>query len=125
MNDLDKMAEKIAELHATVRLLPTLETAAAIGELLAEVKASLPHGEWMPWLRSWLPHVSTRTARAEERAEARERLLAQTPADDERYTVHHCDCRWSGRTEEVEGNGRSSGMPHGLHATSRHFHSFG
>jgi SAM-dependent methyltransferase len=63
VNELDQLAVKIADLHGSIRLRPTLEIAAKIGKLLAEVKTALPHGSWQPWLRSRCPHISIRTAR--------------------------------------------------------------
>lgn len=63
MNHLDKIAERIADLHGSLKLRPTLETAERIGELLSEAKDQLPHGQWQQWLKSRVPHLSTRTAR--------------------------------------------------------------
>jgi hypothetical protein len=63
MTDLDAIAYRISELHSTLRIRPTVETAQRIGELLSEVKSQLPHGKWQDWLRSRCPHISTRTAR--------------------------------------------------------------
>jgi len=41
----------------------SLQKAMRIGELLTEQKASLKHGEFMPWLKQHLPFISDRTAR--------------------------------------------------------------
>jgi hypothetical protein len=45
--DLLKAAREINELHRM-----TVDKAARIGELLTQVKASLPHGQWLPWLKA-------------------------------------------------------------------------
>ncbi len=58
---LDQIARSIEELHCQIRLRSALETARQLGELLLEAKALVLHGEWLGWLRSHCPNVSTRT----------------------------------------------------------------
>jgi len=55
--------QEITQLHDEIGgyLKMSLEKAIKIGELLTEQKASLKHGEWLPWIESNLP-FSTRTA---------------------------------------------------------------
>ncbi len=61
MTPLQNLEVRICTLHTAVSLRPTLERAVEIGNLLAEVKQLLPHGEFQPWCRR-LP-FSGRTAR--------------------------------------------------------------
>lgn len=49
------------ELLGGLNLRPTLDRAAAVGELLAEARTLLPHGSWLPWLRRC--GLNERTAR--------------------------------------------------------------
>jgi hypothetical protein len=60
---LDTLASQINAEHAKVRELAVsaVEHAARCGELLLQVKAKLPHGQWLPWLREHC-EVSPRAA---------------------------------------------------------------
>lgn len=62
--DSDKRAEEIAQLHKTLmcKLRASVVQAITIGELLAEQKKLLNHGEFTPWIEANLP-FSDRTAR--------------------------------------------------------------
>jgi hypothetical protein len=55
---------EIRQLHGEidVSLRTTLDKAIRVGELLTEQKASLEHGEWLPWIETNCP-FSERTAR--------------------------------------------------------------
>jgi hypothetical protein len=39
-----------------------LQHARRAGDLLAQVKAALPHGQWLPWLSAHCPTIPSRTA---------------------------------------------------------------
>lgn len=60
----DTAAREIRELHSDIMaaLQSSLEKAVRIGELLAQRKAALPHGRFIPWIEAHLP-FSDRTAR--------------------------------------------------------------
>ena len=65
MNDLQtSRVDRITELHAEIGgyLKMTLTKAIEIGGLLAEQKAELAHGEWLPWVKENLS-FSERVAR--------------------------------------------------------------
>ena len=51
MTELQRLELRVLELSASINLRPTLDRAAAIGGLLSEVRALLPHGAWLPWLK--------------------------------------------------------------------------
>ncbi len=58
MNSIEKSkAEEITKLHSEIagHLRTSLEKAIKIGELLAEQKESLKHGEFTPWVKKHLP----------------------------------------------------------------------
>ena len=61
---LDALAERINAGHeaylATAR--KALEHALDAGATLHEVKTGLPHGEWLPWLKTNCPGISERSA---------------------------------------------------------------
>ncbi len=48
---LPDLERRILELSGSLNLRPTLETAAQLGDLLAEAKSELPHGQWLGWLK--------------------------------------------------------------------------
>lgn len=50
MNTVAHLERQILELHGSLGLRTTLERAAKLGELLARVKESLPHGEFGAWM---------------------------------------------------------------------------
>jgi len=51
--ELSGAAPEINRLHSEIcqAARTTIDKAIRIGELLTEQKASLKHGEWLPWLR--------------------------------------------------------------------------
>ncbi len=55
--------EKVKKLHASVikHAENALERALEIGEILARIKAQIPHGKWLPWVDANLPEISCRT----------------------------------------------------------------
>ncbi len=58
MNELEKSrVVEISKLHSeiAVYIKVTLEKAIRIGELLAEQKAGMDHGTWLPWMEESLP----------------------------------------------------------------------
>jgi Protein of unknown function (DUF3102) len=57
----------------------TIEHAIECGRLLVEAKASVPHGEWLPWLRE-NTKVSERTARRWMRFAENSETLPAKPA---------------------------------------------
>lgn len=61
MTELQRAELKVLELVGSINLRPTLDRAAELGEKLCEVKALVPHGEWLPWLRR--VKLNDRTAR--------------------------------------------------------------
>jgi DUF3102 family protein len=64
--------------HVPAAARTAIEHAIECGRLLVEAKASVPHGEWLPWLRE-NTEVSERTARRWMRfAENSETLLAKS-----------------------------------------------
>ena len=74
---------EITQLHGEIAgyIKVTLEKAIRIGELLAEQKAELGHGEWLPWVEENLPFTD-RTARNYMRAyESRDRLKTEIVSD--------------------------------------------
>jgi hypothetical protein len=98
-NDLSTQAKlaKIKRLHGEIWALTqtTLQKAVRIGELLCEIKCSLKHGEWLPWLRVNVPFQPAERqqlyAGYHERAKLQTvsnltqdyRLLAKVAAQDE------------------------------------------
>lgn len=80
---LDNLARRInAEHEAAIRSARTaIEHAIACGSLLLEAKATVPHGQWLPWLQA-NTIVSERTAQRWMRyAEHAETLLAKSDTD--------------------------------------------
>ena len=63
---LDALADRINSEHEACHasMQKGLEHALKAGTLLLEVKAGLPHGEWLPWLGKNCPEVKKRTAQA-------------------------------------------------------------
>src|SRR5207248_925673 len=51
MTSLAHLERQILELHGGLSLRPTLEKAAKLGEFLHEVKQTLPHGDFLPWVK--------------------------------------------------------------------------
>lgn len=51
-----------AHAEARAHAARAVERAIEAGDLLLEVKDSLPHGEWLPWLEIHCPDISRRTA---------------------------------------------------------------
>ncbi|MCE9566995.1 MAG: DUF3102 domain-containing protein [Planctomycetes bacterium] len=51
MTSLAHLERQILDLHGGLSLRPSLEKAVKLGEFLSEVKQSLPHGEFLPWVR--------------------------------------------------------------------------
>ena len=51
---LDDLAKRINEEHgkAEATFKTALAHAMKAGELLAEAKAAVPHGEWLPWIEA-------------------------------------------------------------------------
>jgi ParB family chromosome partitioning protein len=60
--NLDGIAVRIHQLHSDLRLRHTLQQAIAIGGLLAQARAQLAYGTWLPWLRDRVPFLSPRSA---------------------------------------------------------------
>jgi hypothetical protein len=60
------LAQQINAEHEAVcrAAYSALEHAKRGGELLCDVKASLPHGRWLPWLAEHCPTIPERTAQA-------------------------------------------------------------
>jgi len=80
-NRLPILAQEIREAHAAVlaSARTTIERAVHVGKLLIEAKATVKHGEWLPWLKE--TGLTPRTAQRYMR-------LAELPAD--KYaTVSH------------------------------------
>jgi hypothetical protein len=67
-NQMSKLVpHKLSEVRSAVLEALSLASAAvgkalAAGQMLAEVKAGLPHGQWLPWLARHLPELSEDTA---------------------------------------------------------------
>jgi hypothetical protein len=79
---LDRV-KQIVELHAECEGLArqTFDKAVVIGGLLAEAKADLKHGEWLPWVEANLPFTD-RTARNYMRLhDRRGELKSETVSD--------------------------------------------
>src|SRR5260221_8047935 len=55
---------KITRLHGDITALgrTSLKKALQLGELLTGVKESLPHREWLPWIKNNLQQIAERTA---------------------------------------------------------------
>lgn len=49
--DIPEIERRLADLHGSINLRPTLDRAADIGELLIDAKLQLDHGDWRPWLK--------------------------------------------------------------------------
>jgi len=49
--NLPDLERRILDLHGRLSFRPSVEAAARIGELLGEAKTTLPHGEFLPWVR--------------------------------------------------------------------------
>jgi len=80
---VDCTAREIVDLHNSIMAaaLTSLDKAIRAGELLASIKAGLPHGEWLPWVKANLPFAE-RTARNYMRCHAeRNRLKSASVAD--------------------------------------------
>ena len=60
-NRIREITELYGEIGDLLRI--SLQKAMQIGKLLTEQKASMKHGEFMPWLRQYLQFISDRTAR--------------------------------------------------------------
>jgi len=84
MNDLERnRVDEICSLHTEIAgyCRMALDKAIRIGELLAEQKASLPHGEFGRWIQEHLP-FSDRTVRNYMKLhECRDRLKTETISD--------------------------------------------
>jgi Protein of unknown function (DUF3102) len=79
-NSLADLAARIIAEHQAVStaLRDSVRHAIAAGELLAEAKAQVPHGQWLPWLRGHCT-MAERTAQLYMRcAESREAIEANT-----------------------------------------------
>lgn len=66
---LDAYTDKAQRINAAHReakehAARAIERAIEAGDLLNEVKASLPHGQWLPWLSQHCPDISARTAQS-------------------------------------------------------------
>lgn len=62
MTHLEKIAQRVGELHGRIRLRPTLDAAREIGELLGQARGLVRHGEWKGWIKDNCPGISYRTA---------------------------------------------------------------
>jgi hypothetical protein len=69
--------EEIRQLHEDL-LTTTLDKAIRIGELLTEQKASLKHGEWLPWIEENLPFDRATAANYMRLFDRREELKCKT-----------------------------------------------
>lgn len=63
---MTSVASEIRREHeaATMSAKNALEHARRAGELLAQVKAKIPHGYWLLWLKENCPEIAERTAQA-------------------------------------------------------------
>ena len=111
MTNIEKSnIQEIVTLHQEIggHLRMSLEKAIRIGELLTEQKASLKHGEWLPWIKDNLP-FSDRTARVYVRCFKNKAILADSATlgsaikllaepEPEPYLTSLCkDCKhWNG-----------------------------
>lgn len=77
------VAKRIAQLHSEIcqSVRSTLDKAIEIGELLSDTKASLKHGEWLPWLRLNAPFTAKTAQNYLRLFENRERLKCETVSD--------------------------------------------
>ena len=73
---LTDLAARINAAHDAVAaaFLSVVERAIIVGALLQQAKDQVPHGEWLPWLKTHCPRITERTAQrymslAEHRAE--------------------------------------------------------
>ena len=84
MHDLRQIEQRVLELAQALDLRPTLEKAAEIGELLAEARSQVRHGEWAGWLakcglrpRTAWDYVAVASAKAENRWPATKMTIKQ------------------------------------------------
>ena len=70
---IESLAQAINRAHRDARQYVACATERALeaGDLLIEVKAQLPHGRWLPWLKQHCPDISRRTAQNYMRVAAR------------------------------------------------------
>jgi hypothetical protein len=78
---LDQLATEARDAHAAVEahLLSAVACAIRAGEALTEAKGRLPHGEWLPWLRSNFPG-SARTAQSYMKLAQNAQRVAHLPS---------------------------------------------
>jgi hypothetical protein len=96
MNDIEKTRiSEIRQLHDEIggAIRTTLDKAIRVGELLAEQKASMEHGEWLPWIEENLS-FSDRLARDymrfyEKREELKSASLANLTEARKLLAVHN------------------------------------
>ena len=85
MNELEKSTvQEIVTLHNEIGgyLKMSLQKATRIGQLLMQQKASLKHGEWIPWIKKELP-FSVRSAETYLKCYAyREKIAGSANLDD-------------------------------------------
>ena len=77
MKDLEKSRiSEISQLHSEIAgyIKVTLEKAIRIGELLAEQKAGMDHGTWLPWMEGSLPFSRRQAQRYMKLYQYREEL---------------------------------------------------
>jgi hypothetical protein len=84
MKTITNIAAEVNELHGELSGLArtSLEKAIRIGELLTEQKASLNHGEWLPWCRENLEFDRTTAFRYMRTWSSREMLHDATSATE-------------------------------------------
>lgn len=76
-------ADEIRKLHGELleAARTTLDKAIRIGQLLKGVRASLAHGEWLPWCERNLPFTARTASNYVRVFEDRDRLKSETVSD--------------------------------------------
>ncbi len=82
---IDDLERRIHDLHGSLSFRPTLDRAAAIGELLAEAKREVGHGNFLEWCRR-LP-FSPRTCRTYIQIANWQATAGLTSASDNNLTI--------------------------------------
>lgn len=82
-NEISGAASEINRLHGEIcqAARTTIDKAIRIGELLAEQKAGLKHGEWLPWLKANVQFTARTASNYVRVFENRLRLKSETIAD--------------------------------------------
>lgn len=74
---INSRANEILKIHKDILsyVQSTFGLAVKAGRILQEVKASLDHGEWLPWIKNNLPNISESTVQRYMRISENERVL--------------------------------------------------